>query len=150
MTANHYLAIDPGHTSGWATFNNEGGVTGAGQIKGMPEMHAFLSKLTPPPKVVIIENFRLFAHKAAQQSGSSLETVQVIGLIKSMCYGWQAEVVEQAPSIKPIAEKWSGIKPKGSHDKSHKVDAYNHGIYYLVQNKIVDIMSLLEGIDVDD
>jgi len=140
---NHYLALDPGHTSGWATFDDTGDCTAVGQIKGLESLHAFLSKITPPPEVVIFENFKLFAWKAAQQSGSQLETVQAIGLIKAACFTWGVTPVDQNPNIKSVAEKWSGVKANKNHAESHKDDAYNHGIYYLVQNKIINLMDLL-------
>ena len=133
-----YLAIDPGDTSGYAIFDKEGKVVDTGQVSGLDGMHTFLfESLQELPDLVIIEEFVLYKKKALQQSGSKMVTSQIIGVIKSFCAVKSIKYVEQRSDVKPIAQMWSGVKPKGSHSQSHWVDAYNHGIYYLVRNKIL-------------
>lgn len=139
-----YLAVDPGETSGWATFDSEGNMTGWGQILGFDNFDDWLDK-QEPFDVVIYENYRLFKQRALQQAGSKLLTVQIIGALKSKARKWGARVVEQNPDIKKIAQMWSQEKPDGAHHKnSHKIDAYNHGFYYLV-NQGVCKTALQEG-----
>ena len=140
---NYYLALDPGHTTGWATFDEDGNSSAVGQVKGLEGLHTFLSNITPHPEIIIFENFKLFGWKAAQQSGSQLETVQAIGVIKAACFGWGRIPFDQNPNIKPIAERYSGVKANKNHAESHKDDAYNHGIYYLVTNKLINPTDLL-------
>lgn len=137
---NHYLAIDPGHTSGWATFDQDGVFRAWGQLAGLDDLDDFLLALSPKPCTVIVEEYRLYKSKAIQQSGSKLETVQAIGVIKTHARRWKAAVIEQRADIKAIAEKWSGHSAKGiPHSQSHKVDAMNHGTYFLVKNHIIQV-----------
>lgn len=139
MNDNYYLSIDPGETSGWATFDEEGTFKAWGQIKGTPELEDWLAELEPP-KVVIIEEFRLYKSKALQQSGSKLETVQVIGSVKNQARRWKATIVEQRADVRGIAELYSGVSEKSvPHSKSHKISAMNHGTYYLVTKGIIKL-----------
>lgn len=135
-----YLAFDPGHTTGYAIFNNEGDIVDWGDLKGLRELSAFLGT-QDRPNGVIYEEYRVRGDRGGISAnvGSRLETVQAIGVIKAKCFEWEIEPVEQPAQIKKIAEMWSKHKPTGSHDKSHKVDAFNHGVYYLVKNKIRSI-----------
>lgn len=84
--------------------------------------------------VIVYENFKLMRGRALQQSGSAMETSQVIGQLKMIATkaGWK--IYDQAPNIKSIAVKWSGTPAPKNHAISHQVDAYNHGIYWLVKN----------------
>lgn len=52
------------------------------------------------PDLVVWESYRLFAHKAQQQSGSSLDTPQMLGYLKMMCWYRQLKWLEQAPADK--------------------------------------------------
>ena len=80
---------------------------------------------------IFMEDFTLLQHKALQQSGSRLETVQVIGMVKMWAALTNTPVHMQLPNIKSMAEKWTGVAPKGKHDKSHHIDAFNHACYGL-------------------
>lgn len=132
----YLLAVDPGETSGWAVFSPEGQPLGFGQVRGREALYDLLQEIGPV-KVVVCEDYRLFGHKAIQQSGSKMETVRVIGAIDSWAHQFGVKPFMQPSSIKSIAVKWSGLKPIGSHDNSHHVDAYNHGYYYLQKNGII-------------
>lgn len=133
----HYLAaFDPGESTGWATFNAEGGSTGLGTVTTREGLYELLAEVGPVA-IVVIEDFRLFQHKALQQSGSKMEAVRVIGAIESWAYQNKSKIILQAANIKPIAVMWSGMKPKGKHANSHHVDAYNHGYYYLRKSGII-------------
>lgn len=137
------LAFDPGETTGWALFKDDGVFLGFGQVKYGEELYTSLDGFTDI-NTVVIEKFTLYKHKAKQQSGSEMKTSQVIGIIKTYARNWGAEVVEQPASIKPIAEKFSGLQAsKGSHKNSHHKDAFNHAIYYFIskgilKNRILD------------
>lgn len=135
-----YVSFDPGHTTGYAVFNIEGQPIDWGDLVGLEELHGFLANLDRP-NAVIYEGYRVRGDPRGLKAnvGSTQETVQAIGVIKAKCFEWEIEPVEQAAQIKSIAEIWSKHKPKGAHKNSHKVDAYNHGIYFLVSNKIISI-----------
>jgi hypothetical protein len=42
----------------------------------------------------------------------------------------------QGSDIKPMAEKFTQVKPPSDHAESHKIDAFNHGAYYLINKGI--------------
>lgn len=90
---------------------------------------------------IFIEDFALLQGKALAQSGSKFETVQVIGMFKLWAYFSDVPVTMQMPTIKPMAEKWTGVKPKGRHALSHHIDAYNHACYGLrKQGRFVTVL----------
>jgi hypothetical protein len=130
------LAIDPGMMLGWAMFN-EGEVTNLGQI----HFKDFTQWLEDQPRMdlIIVEDFRLFKHKALQQSGSRLETVKCIGIIESYATRNKVNVVLQSSNILPIAEKWTGQKRPSKHEVGHKICAYLHGEYYLIKNNFKEV-----------
>lgn len=127
-----YLAFDPGDTTGWASFDDEGNVIEKGQLNLEELMDKCREWRSAPIKVVIYEDFRIFRHKAQKFAGNKMVVSQTIGIILSMAREAGAKVVSQPSSIKPIAEKWTQVKPRGPHSQSHEIDAYNHGKYYLI------------------
>jgi hypothetical protein len=133
-----YLSFDPGETTGWCSLNEQGIPTGMGALKGDEALYEFLDNVDPIPKVVVIEEFKLYGNKAKQQIGSTMKTSQTIGIIRAYTRKWKSEVVIQPASIKKIAELWTGVSPKGSHANSHHIDAFNHAMYYLQKNGIVE------------
>lgn len=137
------LAIDPGIANGWAIFEN-GVVKDLGSVIGVEKFDEWLHEVPNrygKVDIVIIEDFRLFRHKAQQQIGSRFEAVQVIGLVQSWARRNEATLVKQGSDILAIAPKWSKMPMPKDHSKSHSVSAYNHAFYYLVKND----MRLPEG-----
>jgi hypothetical protein len=94
------------------------------------------------PDVCVIESYRLFGHKAKEQSGSSLETPQLIGYLEMVCHELNIPVVLQDPSTKQrhaddvlvklcvIEKKGNKYYYKGELTNMHKRDALRHGLYY--------------------
>lgn len=132
---NNYLCFDPGISTGWARFDNEGQITEKGILRGLDALADFLEE-TEIPTHIICESYRVFKHKATAHIGSKVETAQAIGMIKAKARLWKAEYIEQPSSILTIAQMWSGVKLPSNHDKSHDIAAYNHGVYYLQKNGI--------------
>lgn len=130
-----YLAIDPGGTNGWATFSAEGNVTGLGQVS-LEDLPEFMEALSPVPHTIIYEDFRLLKKKALQQSGSNMPASQGIGVIKSYAKRHNCFTVEQPASIKPDAQRFTQVRPPSNHANSHQIDAYNHGMYYLIKKGV--------------
>lgn len=130
------FSFDPGGTTGWALFNySSGDLLDVGQVQfdqffdWLNEMEGHLATTT----AIVVEDFRLMGGKAKAQTGSRFETVQVIGAIRQWASKYHTHILLQPPTIKPIAERWTDLRPKGAHSNSHWVDAYNHGAYYLRQ-----------------
>jgi hypothetical protein len=135
-----YIAFDPGKVTGWATFDDNGDVRHMGQAT-IEELIGFVEDLviakdTHPIKVVIYEDFIIFKHKAKYLTGSRVEASQAIGIIKGLAQRVGAELIMQGSDIKPIAQKWTQIRPPSDHSQSHKIDAFNHGAYYLINKGI--------------
>lgn len=130
----YYLVIDPGETSGWATFQEDGSATAMGSVHGRTAVYGLLS--TVQPRLLVVEDFELFPWKARDQAFSQFETVRVIGAIEFWAYAKNVQVILQKPTIKTIAYKWAGISPAKIKRDSHERDAYVHGVYYLQRNGI--------------
>lgn len=132
-----YLSYDPGETTGWVRFNNEGALVESGQVTGLDDLIDHIGRMKiehidDPIKVVIYEDYIVFKKKAAAHTGSRVVTAQAIGIIKTL-KDTGCEFVCQPSNIKSIAQKWTGVKPPADHSQSHWVDAFNHGAYYLIQ-----------------
>lgn len=136
-----YLAYDPGKTTGWARFDDTGNAQEYGQLS-MDELLAHVENMKllsrdDPLHVVIVEEFKLFGHKARHQVGSQMEASQAIGILRTLAQATNAEFHLQPPTIKSMAEKWTQLSAKGrAHKNSHWIDAYNHGAYYLIKQGI--------------
>lgn len=127
-----YLSFDPGKTTGWCTWDENGDVLSSGQA-GLEELIVLCREWEKEKLVAIIcEEFRLFKQKAVGQAGSTMETSQAIGIIKTLKSATGCELVMQKPNIKTVAQKWTQLKPVGDHSQSHWVDAFNHGAFYLI------------------
>jgi hypothetical protein len=135
-----YLAFDPGLTTGWAKFDNDGAVLSSGQVSHEELAHLVdefkIEHTTDPVKAVIYEVYRIYKHKAASHVGSEVPASQAIGIIKTLIYTTGAKEVKQPSHILAIAKKWTGVAPVGDHRNSHWVDAFNHGAYWLIKEGI--------------
>lgn len=98
------------------------------------------------PDVVVIESYRLFGHKSKEQSGSSLETPQLIGYLEMVCYEMNIPTFLQDPSTKQrhadlillktgiIEKKGNKIYYKGELTNLHQRDALRHDLYFRKYN----------------
>ena len=134
----YYLALDPGRSTGWATWDEAGIIITMGTANSYDELHEVLAGLPMGIKVVIIEDFRLFKHKALSQAGSTMPAAKAIGQIETFARLWGAHIVKQPAHIKAVAERMmDGKSTKGmAKIRTHMWDAYNHGNYYLIKNNI--------------
>jgi len=130
-----YVAFDPGVTTGWATFFEDGRLREFGQVL-FSELMDLCHTLIEHYEVihVIYEDYRIFAHKAHAHVGSRVPTVQAVGVIKASFMAKQIPITMQPSNILPIAEKWTQTKIPSDHSKSHQVSAFLHGSYYLIKN----------------
>lgn len=135
-----YLAIDPGETSGWATFTKEGKPIDYGQVAQRLGIYDLLKD--KQPQFLIVEDFQLYPWKSNAQAFNQFETVRVIGAIEFWAWAKSVPVVLQKPSVKGIGYKWAGIDPPKNHSISHGPDAYVHGIYFLQSNGIIQPQAL--------
>lgn len=137
--AAHYLALDPGLHTGWAIWDKDGVFLDMGTTHTETELHDLLAEL-PPVAVVIYEDFILFKNKAMEQVGSRMPAPKAIAQIETFARIWNARLIKQPSSIKANAELMTGVSTKKmDHSKTHVLDAFNHGEYYLYKNKIKEI-----------
>jgi hypothetical protein len=136
MSEVRYLAIDPGDTTGWAEFNETGDLTGFGQVKEH-EFNDFVTEhMHSDLTAVIVEDYKLFAHKAKAQSWSRMSTSKKIGKIEILADLKKVKVILQPANNKSIGYMWGGIEPPSNHSISHQYDAYAHGVFWLQKNGI--------------
>lgn len=101
------------------------------------------------PEMVVIESYRLFGHKSKEQTGSSLETPQLIGFMEMVCWEMKIPVYYQDPSTKTrhkdevlvetgiVEKKGNKFYYKGELTNLHKRDALRHAIYFAKYNKVM-------------
>lgn len=94
------------------------------------------------PDIVLIESYKLFEHKAQSQSWSALETPQLIGFLRMVCYDLNIPVVFQDPAQKAgvndirltklgyLEKRGDRYYVDGRLTNLHMRDAIRHGIYY--------------------
>lgn len=134
------LVVDPGDTSGYAIFTEEGelSVKMQGEFSHLLELLRDAKNLTR----IVVEDYRLRGGKQAQQTGSRFQAVQVIGALKYHAYLHNIEFELATVQAKTLGSMYSGVKPPSDHKKSHEIDAYNIGIYWLVSQGIIDAPAL--------
>lgn len=103
------------------------------------------------PDVLVIESYRLFGHKAKEQSGSSLETPMLIGYLQMVAYEFNVPVVFQDPSRKSrfaddilvklgiIEKKGNKYFFKGEMTNLHQRDALRHDLIYYKYGRDKDV-----------
>lgn len=153
------LAIDPAGnygkkegdgTTGWAVFEN-------GELKDFGHIEAagsdcaeaywanviYLATQKVCPKLIVCESYKLFGHKAKQQSGSTLDTPQLIGALRMECWRFGIPIVFQDPKDKVrvadeilvhmgVLEQTAGGRyhALGRQTITHERDAIRHGVFY--------------------
>lgn len=135
-----FLSLDPGLTTGWCMFSDNGVIDELGQVVGVDEFILWLETLDPKPSLIICEDFVL--NPNIPQGGSQMEAPQVIGAVKSYASKTGIVCVIQAPRLKKIGYAWAGTRPPSKKADTHRMDAYAHGVYYLVLHDILKIMPI--------
>jgi hypothetical protein len=135
-------------TTGWAMFE-DGEIKDFGAVKADNYLtqerywHEVWNLIDHKhPDKVVCESYRLFHHKAQQQSGSSMDTPALIGYLRMMCYYRQMPIEFQAPSDKTRVNDEQLVKlgifeMKGKHYYCngipvvvHTRDALRHGVFW--------------------
>lgn len=110
-------------------------------------LHNFLdyAKYSKQVLEVVMEGYRLYGHKANTQTNSTLETPQMIGVIRYWCYmnnvplkiqfavevksRWSDSVLEKTGVIEIINGRRKLIA-SGQWLNNHKTDALRHALHY--------------------
>lgn len=95
-----------------------------------------------PVDAIVCESYKLMGHKAMQQSGSSLDTPQLIGVIRMYCYNCNTKFIFQDPKDKvrvadPILVNMGILEERngryyalGRQSVIHERDAIRHGVFF--------------------
>lgn len=141
-------AWDPGDTTGWAVWDEEGNLLKMGMcaLEDIPDVWEDILAAYPTRVIttVIVEDFVLFGKRAQSQTGSRMKASQGIGSLRTLARQERADFVLQPASIKSIAMKWSGITMPSDHDKTHEWDAFLHGYHWLVKQKRIQTQLEIE------
>lgn len=123
----YYLALDPGGSTGWCTFDTNGDLITMGTCKTRQQIYDLLKRIKP--STIIMEDW--ISRDKTPFGGDRMETIRVIGAIEFYCHIRQIPLHEQPNTIKPIGYMWAGIPKAKAKSDSHERDAYIHGVFFL-------------------
>lgn len=137
----YVLAVDPGEkhvgVAAWA-----GALVEAQEIEAreaLPFAYAALESMRDKVRVtLVIEEFRLYPHRAGPQTWAKMGTSEMIGALKWSAMQLDVEWVEQPASIKESTRrqlKARGIRQVGKGP--HARDAELHLYYYLLREQLI-------------
>ena len=131
------LSLDPGLTTGWALFQDYH-LAKCGQFHGLDFVHYQEIIEQYAPAQVVCENYRVYAHRAAQHVGSDVPVAQIIGAVKFLCMRWgtplhlqmayQAKGFVTDPRLREL-----GLFQEG---QPHATDAIRHAVYWFLFGKV--------------
>lgn len=128
-----FLAVDPGKSTGWASYTENGTLIDLGKITPEDKFLDWLESQTP--RIVIIETYR--NRPGFTNSWSTGPTQQMIGAIKRILRKKHVKIVEQEPSpCLAIGCKWAGIPNKKGQHLDDSMSAHAHGTYYLINSGV--------------
>lgn len=152
-----FLAIDPSGNffegkgvTGWALYYDNKPKS-VGQIRSVEYSsqmeywteHLNLIELLSP-EFIVLEEYKLYAHTASAQIGSSFETVQLIGVLKYYCAIHNIPIVLQSAKIKTrfnnvvlvhkniiTTDSKNNYYVLGIQTTNHILDAVRHAEYFI-------------------
>lgn len=133
------LSVDPGGekgvgASGWC-YQNVEKVHAMGDTQDLKGFLKAWDLKALPVDHVVVEGYFIPPKKAKANIGVPLTTVENVGVVKLWAEMNDIPWTEYMPALKPTQCKMTQVFPKkGRKDVSHKLDAFNHGRYYLIQN----------------
>ena len=132
-----YIALDPGGTTGYATFNSEGKSRDI-EYLAMDEVRERVMQDIWDAIAIICEDWRLRPEMAKHFYWSQMPTAKLIGWVEGVCYMRSIPFVLQGAQIKSTGYKHWGKKPlPKSNPMNHAYDAVVHGREYLIKQKVI-------------
>jgi hypothetical protein len=130
-------SFDPGLTTGYAIFENNGKALELGDIK-IGDLFKFLENMDNPDEVgtVVVEDYRIFQNKANAHILKKLTPPKIIGALEYWAYLRGYEFILQTPSTKEMGYRYADMAKAKEHSFSHSLDAYAHGVFFCVNRKI--------------
>lgn len=140
----YYISIDPGKRSGITWYNEKANILGMETVL-YDNLSSFLDKFNTV-KLAVVEEYRVYPHKARQHVYSDLMTPRAIGRIESWAEHNNIKLVKQGAHIMDTGYRYLGKrKPPKSDPLNHVSNAHAHFVYYAVCNGLIDPTKLLEG-----
>lgn len=138
--AGKLLCFDPGQTTGWALFENSKLIK-CGQLATYPVKNCIVS-LTKfineiAPDYVVIEEYRVYAHKAEDHAQNDMHTSRLIGaleyylVITSIGYEMRGAGLAKGFATDEKLRDWNFWQVGERHAR----DAIRHGVYFLCHGK---------------
>ena len=136
------LCFDPGHTTGWAFFEDRvlvnNGQIDTTSIEAVAENASHLYRLYKPP-IVVMEDYRVYKWRKDHHVGSEMLTTRVIGALELLAVQHfvidivkqPAHVAKQFCTDKKLKE-WEYYIPGERHAR----DAIRHGCYYILFGQV--------------
>lgn len=137
------LAIDPGETTGIRVFKGviageyqqvkTDTVNGVGQ--SALELECLIDRIKPA--VIVMEEYRVYAHRTRQHAGSDLYTPRLIGALELLISKRGIPLIKQTASQAKRFCTDDKLRMWGFYcrGKKHANDATRHGCYYLLFGK---------------
>jgi hypothetical protein len=139
LPGQYLIAIDPGQTTGVCTARYLGGrvfqVLHCKSVKWDDRFKIGLG-LTASISHVVIEEFRLFGHRAKEQTNSVFPSVRVIGMVETCMY--LHGILDRLHFQQPGQMKGVEILPGDEvymDGTEHTKDAYRHMRGYILRNR---------------
>ena len=139
-----YISIDPGKSTGFCGYDVRYYVQFSVTLPAQ-DLTKFL-ELFKNVDVCVLEDYRIFPHKAKDHVYSDLETTRVIGRVESWAERKEVELVKQPSSIKPNGYAFIGKKPLSkSNPNNHWMDAHVHFMYWGIKSNRINPTTLLSN-----
>lgn len=135
MTKQLWASIDPGDVHvGYTLWDGEEQVT----CVELSPLGLLLALELDEPKLLVVEEFRLYPDKARTLTGTTLQTSQLVGALH--WWAWQNEVpvVLQPAGVKEPTEayvKRHGLERNSKGHGGHAKDSETHGYQYLIRGR---------------
>jgi len=128
------IGIDPGVTTGWASYDTERESSLCGECGGFQDVRNVLDAYLPD--AVILEEYRLYPWKAKQQSWSNIPAAEVSGIVDLWCRDHGVVLCKQTPGLrKAVPNVW--LKALGlwkpTKGRPHARDAAKHLASYIAK-----------------
>lgn len=137
------VSLDPGGTTGWATFTSDG-VTAqwlCGQLAGQhhDRLDAMLGTFHTEEYHIVCESFE---YRNVSRAGLVLDSVEYIGVMKRFCQNRGVSYTMQTASQGKVGTRPNAFVKKSNLEKLglwspgniHAMDAYGHLLYYMINN----------------
>jgi hypothetical protein len=135
-------SFDPGQTTGYCVIDiqDDGKDFSVHRCDEIPWEARFANIdyifINDTPQIIVVEQFRLYPHKAKVQIGSIFPSVRVIGIIETMCYIHglaESRLYFQGAGdiVKTMVLERDMTMVAGS---PHKIDAYRHARLHFLRH----------------